>query len=434
MKILWATPWNKDSAIARVSAMVIEELQSMKVTVCVVRTEIAALVESKAFPSPPLARFPFQIGSLEEFDAVVVNFGDNWPFHGNGLQFLNTTPCVAILHDATLFNFYRGEAHFSGKPDAVTKFYNEASANYGSLACSAADVKFGDADWNMTAAKQWPCLNKIAAQAHAVVVHSNHCIECLPQPVRCKTHVVMLPAFTTPWKQPAPPLLDGGPVVLCTIGHINENKRVASVIKAIAASAALKERVTYVLAGPIEDTVRDALQALAADLGFRGLRVLNRVTDREMSECLNASHIVCCLRHPSIEGGSASVLEVLQYGHPTLVTEGGFYRQIPDEYVWKVDPNREDSDILQHLESICSDYPKALEKAERSPAWVSDNCSAKHYAERILEICLSLPPCVAVSHALEHTQMIASSFGVPANDPLRQRLSSVSKSLFQHGQ
>ena len=434
MKILWATPWNKDSAIARVGAMVIEELQRMRVTVCVVRTEVAALVESKGFPSPPLARFPFQVGSLEGFDAVVVNFGDNWPFHGKGLQFLTATPCIAVLHDATLFNFYREEAHFSGNPDAVTKFFNEASADYGPLASSSADFKFGDADWNMTAAEQWPCMHKIAAQAHAVVVHSNHCIECLPQPVRCKTHVLMLPAFATPWKQPAPPLLDGGQILLCTIGHINENKRVASVIKAIAASAVLKERVIYVLAGPIEDALRDALQALAADLGLRGLRVLGRVTDREMSECLNASHIVCCLRHPTIEGGSASALEVLQYGRPTLVTDSGFYRQIPDEYVWKVDPNREEPDIIRHLENICSDYSKALEKAGRSPAWVSDNCSAKHYAEKIVKICLSLTPCEAVSHALEHIQTMASSFGVPANDPLRQRLSSVSKSLFQHGQ
>lgn len=434
MKILWATPWNRDSAIARVSAMVIEELQRMRVTVCVVRTEVAALVESKAFPSPPLARFPFQLGSLEEFDAVVVHFGDNWPFHGQGLQFLTATPCIAVLHDATLFNFYRGEANFSGKPDAMTKFYNEAYANYGPLACPSADVKFGDADWNMTAAKQWPCMHKIATQAYAVVVHSAHCIECLPQPVRCKTHVMMLPALATPWKQPAPSLRDGGPIMLCTIGHINENKRVASIIQAIAASAVLKERVNYVLAGPIEDTVKDALQALAANLGFRGLRVLGRVTDREMSECLNTSHIVCCLRHPSIEGGTARLLEVLQYGRPTLVTEGGFYRQIPEEYVWKVDPDREEPDIIRHLGSICSDYPKALGRARHSPAWVSDNCSAKHYAERILEICLSLRPCEAVSRALEHIQTMASSFGVPANDPLRQRLSSVSKSFFQHGQ
>lgn len=431
MKILWATPWNKDSAIARVSAMVVEELQRLGASVCVVRTEVAALIENKAFPSPPLARFPFQVGSLDGFDAVVVNFGDNWPFHGRGLQFLTASPCIAVLHDATLFNFYRGESYFRGGPPAVERFYTEASAYYGPLADSSADCKSGDANWDMAAAKQWPFMHEIASKAHAVVVHSNHCIESLPQSVRSKAHVVMLPAFATQWKQPAPPLLDRGPIMLSTIGHINENKRVASVIKAIVASATLKNRAVYTLAGPIEDAVRDTLQALAADLGFHGLRILGRVTDREMSECLNASHIVCCLRHPTIEGGSASVLEVLQYGHPTLVTDGGFYRQIPDQCVWKVDPNRENLDIIQHLESICSDYPKALEKARRSPAWVSDNCSAKHYAERILEISVNAHSSNAVTLALDRLQTLASSFGVAPSDPLRQRLSDVAKSLFQ---
>lgn len=433
MKILWATPWNMDSAIARVSAMVVEELHKMGVTVNVARTEIAKLVASSAFPNPPLARFPFQVGELDKYDAVVVNFGDNWPFHGGGLQFLSTIPCIAVLHDATLFNFYSGQAYFNGGLDAVEKFRKAAVVKHGSLDCSFADSEARGADWEMLAAKQWPCLDEIAIQSRAVVVHSNHCVELLPQSVRCKTHVLMLPAFATPFKQPPPALLDGGMVMLSTIGHINTNKRVSSVIKAISASATLKERVNYVLAGPIDDAVKDSLEALAAQLGFRGLRVLGRVTDREMGECLNASHIACCLRHPTIEGGSASVLEVLQYGRPTLVTDSGVYRQIPDEYVWKVDQNNETADIAHHLESICRDYPKAVEKARHSPAWVRDNCSAKRYADKILELCASLPASMAIAQALEQLRAKATSFGVSAKDPLHQRFSSVSKSLFQVG-
>ena len=430
MNILWATPWNNDSAIARVSAMVVEEFHKMGVRVNVVRTEIAELVASGAFPNPPLARFPFQLGGLDEYDAVVVNFGDNWPFHGRGLQFLATIPCIAVLHDATLFNFYSGQAFFNGGLDAVERFRKTAALKYGPLDYSATENEVRDADWGMFAAKQWPCLDEIATQGRAVVVHSNHCVEMIPQSIRCKTHVLMLPAFPTPWKQPPPPLLDGGMIRLTTIGHINANKRVSSVIKAIAASAALRERVVYVLAGPIDDAARDSLQALATRLGFQGLQILERVTDREMSECLNASHIVCCLRYPTIEGGSASVLEVLQYGHPTLVTDSGFYRQIPSEYVWKVDQNHESADITHHLESICRDYPKAVEKARHAPAWVRENCSAKRYADKILELCVSLPPSMAISQALEQLRAKAASFGVTANDPLHQRLSSVSKSLF----
>lgn len=429
MKILWATPWNVDSAIARVSSMVVPELMKLGVEVCVVRTEDILRVHSKPLPFAPLARLPFQVDLQDGFDAAVIHFGDHWPFHARALDLLQARPCVAVLHDATMLNFFLGKAHLNGGRAAVQKLCDEAVELYGPDPNATQPPNPDDYGWVTSAAGHWPFMHEITSRANAVVVHSDHCLKSLTETDRFKAHVVMLPAFATPRKRPTRPDLGDGKIALCTIGHMNENKRVASVLRAIAASPALRDRVIYSLVGPVEADQRASLESLASDLGYQGLRILGRVSDEELSSRLNGSDVICCLRHPALEGGSASVLEVLQYGRPTLVTDGGFYRQIPDELVWKVNPSDEVSDIARHLDAICTNYPTALEKASRAPAWVSDNCSAKRYAKKMVGICQNLLPFRAIGHARMQLEAKASAFGVRKKDPLRSRIASMSERL-----
>lgn len=431
MKILWATPWNVDSAIARVSAMVVRSLKRLGVEVSVVRTEDLTRVHSKPLQEPLLARLPFQLRAPGDFDAVVVHFGDHWPFHARALAFLKANPCIAVLHDATMLNYFLGKAHLTGGRSAVQKLCDEAIRMYGPLPSATGVPSLDHFAWVTSAAEHWPFMYEIASAASAVVVHSDHCVQALPESFRDKCRVLMLPACATPPKRLPRERLEESQVAFCTIGHMNENKRAASVMRAIAASPKLKDCANYTLAGPITDDQRVALESLATELGFRGLRILGRVTDAEMNECLNASDVICCLRYPTLEGGSGSVLEGLQYGRPTLVTNAGFYRQLPDDMVWKVDPENEVADIVRHLEGICVDYPKALEKSRLGPGWVRAHCSAERYAEKIMDLCRDLLHSKAV--ALSRGQLrakVAALGGGEGHAPLNQRIDLVTESLF----
>ncbi len=431
MKILWATPWNVDSAISRVSSMVVNALKKSGVEVTVVRTEDLLQVPGKPFPAPPLARLPFQLEAMENFDATVIHFGDHWPFHAKALEFLKVSPCIAVLHDATMLNFFLGRAHASGA-DAVQKLCDEGLCLYGPVPKASEMPTSANYDWAKSASEYWPFLHEVASKVDAVVVHSDHCLNGLPASCRDKVHVLMLPAFPTPQKRPPGSAWTNGKIHLCTIGHINENKRVASVLRAIDLCDQLKDKIIYTLAGPITDEQREPLESLAGELGFRGLRILGRVTDAEMSECLNSAHVICCLRHPTLEGASASVLEVLQYARPTLVTRAGFYHQIPEEFVWKVDPENEVAYIARHLKEICGDYAKALEKSAQSPAWVDANCRTEEYADQILALCDGLLPTKACAKAIHSLQAKALNPGGLIPGPLlNERISLVSQSLFK---
>jgi len=430
MRILWATPWNVDSAIARVSSMVVKELGRLGVEVRVVRTEDLLQISSKTLQKAPLARLPFQIDPDEAYDATVINFGDHWPFHAKALDLLDAKPCVAVLHDATMLNFFLGKAHASGSEEAVQRLCDEGIRLYGSAPDATQTPSPNDYGWVTSTAEHWPFMHEITSRANAVVVHSDHCIASLPDDGRTKPHVLMLPAFPTPRKRAPRASLEAGPIRLCTIGHMNENKRVASVIRAIVSSPFLKDCLIYSLVGPVTKDQRDSLESLALALDYQGLRILGRVSDHELGEQLNDSDVICCLRHPALEGGSASILEVLQYGRPTLVTDRGCYRQIPDGLVWKVDPHHEVPEIARLLEEICTRYPGALERACQAPAWVQANCSARRYAQRIITICKSVLPFKAAAYAQRRLEARAASFGAGDDDPLRARIASLADSLF----
>jgi hypothetical protein len=126
-------------------------------------------------------------------------------------------------------------------------------------------------------------------------------------------------------------------------------------------------------------------------------------------------------------------LEALQYARPTLVTNAGFYRQLPDELVWKIDPDNEVSDILKQLEDICDHYPKALEKAAPGPAWIHANCRADQYAQQILDLCLDLLPTKATTQGRRQLEARAASLGGQmTRSLLNERIALASDSLFHH--
>ena len=83
--------------------------------------------------------------------------------------------------------------------------------------------------------------------------------------------------------------------------------------------------------------------------------------------------VICCLRHPVLEGGSASLLLALRSGRPTLVSDQGSYAEVPDELVLKCPPGREAAHVLHHLETVLDD-PRAAEDMGRR---------ARDYAESV---------------------------------------------------
>ena len=117
MKICWVTPFVLRSSIGRVSAEVAKQLAARGHQVEILRCEDQ---NDPAEPLHPTA-LPvhhwrsYDLNRLRaEFDVVVVNIGDNYPFHAGVFAILDAAPCLGIFHDFYIYNLFSGWLYYNG--------------------------------------------------------------------------------------------------------------------------------------------------------------------------------------------------------------------------------------------------------------------------------------------------------------------------------
>jgi glycosyltransferase involved in cell wall biosynthesis len=268
-----------------------------------------------------------------------------------------------------------------------------------------------------------PMLEWFAAFASGAVVHANHYAERVRS--ACPGPVEVVPLAYEGIALPPPAPIDGGRgVVVATIGHVNTNKRAADVLRAMAASEPMRERVRYRLIGPVEPEERAALLGLARSLGVPEPEFTGWVEDADMPRRLADVDAISCLRNPVLEGASASLILAMRSGRPVLVSDHGPYADVPDGLVLKCRPGFEATDMRLHLESLLADPAPARAMAGRARAYAEETFTAKGYTDRLLphldRVAESLP---AVRTAMGLGRTLAG-FGMAPYDPAGERVAA----------
>jgi glycosyltransferase involved in cell wall biosynthesis len=170
-----------------------------------------------------------------------------------------------------------------------------------------------------------------------------------------------------------------------TFGHINRNKLAHAVLEAIRLNPNLVRRIEYRLVGPIEDDYARELGLAASDAGVL-LKLLGRVSDEDLAAELELSDVVCCLRMPALESASASAIESLASGRPTVVVDTGFYSELPDDVVMKIDP----WDIVGGLGDVLAELSESARLRSdlglRGKVYAEETFGAGDYALTMREI------------------------------------------------
>ena len=131
------------------------------------------------------------------------------------------------------------------------------------------------------------------------------------------------------------------------------NKQVHAVIAAIAASDFLRRHADYTVVGEGE---AHYLRQLRRDINRHGLsgvvRLTGRLPDDRLLDLLAHADVVVNLRNPHFGESSASLLDALFAGVPSVVWDHGYYAEFPKEVVCKVSS---ESDLKNGLERLCRD-------------------------------------------------------------------------------
>jgi glycosyltransferase involved in cell wall biosynthesis len=404
MRFAWGTPWNHRSAIASYSRAIVAELVEQGHAVEIFRTE-----SEEGLGLPPLeqnrgAREGRAIANVDthelglHFDALIVNFGDNWAFHAGALAIVGKVPMIAIVHDAVLSGLMHGLRRHT-LPLAASR---------------SRGLEDGDD----------PLPEWIAANAIATIAHGRHYAHRLAAQCRGPCHVLPL-AFPALRAVPARRRRDSERLVVATVGHANENKRAEAVIDAIGVSPTLRGRCEYRLLGAVEEPIRQRLSRRAAGWGLPAMPLFSGwLAEDDLAAAFAEIDVVSALRDPVLEGGSASLITALLSARPTLVSNHGPYADIPDDLVLKCTPGREAVDVARHLEWILANSGAAEEMGARAQKFAREHHSSTRYVEGLLRTVgesVSRGPVIMTQINLDRT---LDEVGMRPRDPARMRMRS----------
>lgn len=405
--IALVTPYNQASAIADVNMSIAEDLARRGHAVTIFRSEVGDLASMPQREAPRGVPVVAEYGAAElhAFDVILYTSGNNYRFHGRLLELMPLAPGVVILHDFYLRHFFHEWAQVDPAGAAAI------GARFDTPAPPGAD--------ELWYAENAPLTEWLASMATGAIVHGPHYIDRVA--AACPGPVVNAPL----------PKSRGGrrfakrkrkadqPFVVATLGHSNPNKRSEQVIRAIGASAKLRGKTRYLVLGPIDDRRRMELDALARDNDV-SLLMTGWIDDSTMDFMLETADAITCLRWPLMEGASASAILAMRTGRPLIVSDAGFYSQLPDT-VSKVPYGDELDALTAILEHLYEAPAQAAEAGLAAAAWAEERFTGANYVDAIASL---LQDAVGLSLAWRQARWfadLAGDFGLSPNSTLMRQ-------------
>jgi glycosyltransferase involved in cell wall biosynthesis len=312
---------------------------------------------------------------------------------------------VAVFHDANMENFIWAACQSLPKLGALLESWPSAS------------LALSDGRTLSTRA-----ISFFAALSAGCVVHGPHYLKDVA--VSCPGPTTLLP-LCYPDIGTVPPAPDGsGTFVVVCFGMINPNKQPERILRALAADPVLRARGRMRFVGPIEDGYRARLAALAADLALAAPEFTGWIDDARLCALIAQAHLLCCLRHPITEGGSASVVTALYSARPVVVNDVGSYTEIPDGLVHKIQACEDPTPLAALMGELVRDPQAADTAAVRAAAYAREHYSADAYVYGLVPL---LEMAVAGCPALEAARRMAcrlAALGVGFGDSAAARIES----------
>ena len=294
----------------------------------------------------------------DRYDRVLYHFGNNY-LHQHMFDLLEKVPGIVVLHDFFLSGVV-GHMHFSGRgSDSWIK------ALYQNHGYAAVQQHF---DASVTAEVPWryPCNLDMLKNAQGVIVHSessrrlaNHWINEGAADDWAVIPLLRVPAFDIDRAGARRLLkLENDDFAVCSFGVLGPHKLNQRLLNAWLASD-LAKNVNCVLVFVGENHSSEYGAAMLNTIRQSGLSKRIRITGwtdiTTFRHYLAAADVAVQLRTLSRGETSASVLDCMNYGIPTIVNANGSMADLAENSVWKLPDEFDDNELVNALEKLWRD-------------------------------------------------------------------------------
>lgn len=389
MKINWFSPLPPARTdIAHYTARVLPALNSLaEVTLWTDQREwdpaLGKQTEVRAFR---LGRIPW--ADLNRADVNFYQIGNNPSFHGSIWQISRLHAGVVVLHDFRLHHFFDGL--FRVKWRDLNSYLRVMENYYGAAGRrDAADCFRGEARNISYMAETYPLTQLAVENALGIVVHTQESYDALAPDTQSPLVLAPLPFATRTESAPeqtSSARQSGPPYRLIVFGYIGRNRRLQSLLKALAE---LPERAQFHLDvyGDILDD-QDQLQSQIRALNLKQQVSLHGfAAEAKLDDALGRAHLAINLRYPTMGEASGSQLRIWAHALPALVSRVGWYATLPADTVAFVRTGEDEvSDIQLHLRTFLADPAAFAAMGKRGRQELSEKHAPARYARTIVEL------------------------------------------------
>lgn len=342
--------------------------------------EIDLYFDPRHSPTNPLlrARFrvlPFEAASFpaSSYDAILYHMGNYYRAHRFVYGALSKFPGIVVLHDYVLQGFYveraEVERNFKGYRELLHRYYGKRGLEI----AEAAAQRVYPPIWENEEAIGFPLNEEVLDLATAVIVHSDFVKKRVERRtakpvVRIPQHGHVLKTFDRAAEREKWGVKPDN-ILISSAGFVNRNRRYDLIIAALGELA--DPRLKYIIAG--EDRgklLRDLIARSHLSVSVQSFLPLEK-----LESLIVASDICVNLRYPTMGESSASLMRQMGYGRPTLITNFGSYAEIPDEAALKIDPDIDESALLQaYPAALMEDSDFRMSVGREAAAYVQSEC------------------------------------------------------------
>jgi glycosyltransferase involved in cell wall biosynthesis len=285
-----------------------------------------------------------------EADVALYHIGNDPGSHDWIVEALARRPGVVVLHELVLHHLIAGLTLARGDPAAYLDAMERDSGLAGRLLAHAYLDGRIPALWE-TRPEDFPLAGGILDSATAVIVHSRY----LERRVRelgygGRVWRIQMPA----WQEvPAGAEAIEGPLI-GSFGHLNAAKRVPQLLEAFARMRGSQPDTRLLLVGSAAPGLE--LPWRLSRLGLDDGSVLweDYVDESRLWKLLAACDVFVGLRAPTMGETSASVIRALSAGLPVVVSDVGWFSELPGEVALKVQVDaNEVGSLAAALELLC---------------------------------------------------------------------------------
>src|SRR4051794_30526189 len=336
---------------------------------------------------------PGRTRPLADADVALYHVGNDPDAHAWIVDALRRNSGVVVLHDFVIHHLVAGMT--IGRNDGhayLTAMEREAGAAGRMLGWGVLEGRVPPL-WEVRPA-EFPLVGEVLDRATGVVVHSKYVA------AQVREHGYDGPLWHIPhpgWPADdvVPAQVDGAPLFGC-FGHLNENKRVPQLLRAFAEFRHAHPNARLLLVGA--EAPGFSLRGELPD----GVIREEYVEEERLMSLMAACDAVILLRSPTMGETSGSAIRTLSLGKPLVVSDLGWFAELPDEVALKIPVGDGEEEALVGVFERLADRAVAARMGESARAYAVREHGLEHVAELYVSALEQAAGGAVVESALLH--------------------------------